>query len=67
MIAAGNMQVDTRSTWGEIIPPVARIRIAVVTAFVLLAYWDAIRYTLVSRWIHDGNWSHGWLIPVLSL
>ena len=67
MTAPGNTNVDVRSTWREIVSPAMRVHIAVVTAFLLLAYWGAIRHTLVSRWIHDGNWSHGWLIPVLSL
>lgn len=67
MSAPGDTNIDIRSTWGEIIPSASRVRIAVVTALVLLAYWGSIRYTLVARWIHDGNWSHGWLIPVLSL
>lgn len=67
MAAPGNTNVDAGLTWGEIVPPAARVRIAVVTAFVVLAYWGQIRHTLVSRWISDGNWSHGWLIPLLSL
>ena len=67
MTAPGNTNLHSDSTWGEIVPPAARVRIAIVTTFLVLAYWGAIRHTLVSRWIHDGNWSHGWLIPVLSL
>ena len=54
-------------TWGELISPVACVRIVVVTALLVLIYWSSIRYDLARRWINDGNWSHGWLIPVFSL
>lgn len=53
--------------WGEIIPPAARIRLAVVAALLLVVYWRSIEAHLVQRWINDGNWSHGWLIPVFSV
>lgn len=45
----------------------SRVRIIVVAALVVLVYADSLRYTIVSRWISDGNWSHGWLIPLFSL
>jgi len=55
------------TSWGELIQPAARFRIVVVVGLLLAVYWSSIRYHLVSRWIHDGNWSHGWLIPAFSL
>ncbi len=48
-------------------PPVARVRAAVLAGLVVLTYWGVIRGLLVSRWLDDGNWSHGFLIPVFSL
>lgn len=45
----------------------AWVRLCVLTVFVVLVYLDSLRYTIGSRWIHDGNWSHGWLIPLFSL
>jgi len=48
-------------------PPASRVRLAIVAALVLFIYWEPIRYTLIERWITDGNWSHGWLIPAFSL
>ena len=56
----------TRS-WDEVIPPVTRVRIAIVTGLLLLAYWGVVRSNLIARWIHDDNWSHGWLIPLFSI
>lgn len=47
--------------------PIAIIQIAVVAGLFVFVYWNPIRYTLVARWISDGNWSHGWLIPIFSL
>ncbi len=43
------------------------VRIAVVAALIVLAYWGPIQHYLVARWISDGNWSHGWLIPLFSV
>ena len=54
-------------SWNGSISTVARIRIAVVAALVLAAYWGPIRHYLVARWLVDGNWSHGWLIPLFSV
>ncbi len=55
------------ATWFELVSPPARVRIAVVAALILVVYWSSIRTHLVGRWLHDGNWSHGWLIPAFSL
>ncbi len=38
-----------------------------LVALMLAVYWGTVKHTLVARWIGDGNWSHGWLIPVFSL
>ncbi len=43
------------------------VRAGVVAGLILLVYWSTIRHSLVDRWIGDGNWSHGWLIPLFSL
>lgn len=67
MNATGSAAANLPRSWSEFIPPLARWRIAIVTALVLFAYWGPIRHHLIPRWIHDGNWSHGWLVPVFSL
>lgn len=54
-------------SWNGLLPAPARIRIAVVVVLLFLVYWAPIRHTLIGRWLSDGNWSHGWLIPALSL
>ena len=54
-------------SWGELIPPMTRARIAILAALLVVAYWASIRSDLVGRWMNDGNWSHGWLIPLFSL
>ncbi|HNQ23061.1 MAG TPA: exosortase/archaeosortase family protein [Phycisphaerae bacterium] len=54
-------------SWGEFIPPAARVQLAVVAALVLMTYASPIRSDLVWKWTHDGNWSHGWLVPLFSL
>lgn len=52
--------------WETVLPTPARIRLAVLAILVALVYHDEIR-GLVNRWINDGNWSHGWLIPAFSV
>ncbi len=58
---------DGGRSWGELIVPAARVRIAIVAVLLVLVYWSSIRNQLVQRWLNDGNWSHGWLIPLFSL
>ena len=65
-VAETHMVMPTRS-WRELMPPASRMRLAVVAALVVFIYWEPIRHTLISRWISDGNWSHGWLIPLFSV
>jgi exosortase len=43
------------------------VRAAVIVSLILMVYWGTIQRNLISQWIHDANWSHGWLIPVFSL
>lgn len=64
---SSSTSVALPQTWGALIPPAARLRIAIVAALLAFVYWGPIRGTLVGRWLSDGNWSHGWLIPVFSL
>jgi exosortase len=45
----------------------ALIQVALLAALVIWAYWNPIRQTLVTRWIHDPDWGHGWLVPLFSL
>ena len=45
----------------------ARVQLAVVVVLTALAFWGTIELVLVKRWLNDGNWSHGFLIPVFSL
>ncbi len=67
MISATTVSEGLPRSWGELVSPAACIRIAVVAALLVLVYWSTIRYTLAARWLNDGNWSHGWLIPAFSL
>jgi exosortase len=39
---------------------------AIMALLIVAIYWTTIRIVLVGRWINDGNWSHGWLIPLFS-
>ena len=42
------------------------IQIGVIAGLLLAAYWPEV-YRVVDKWQHDGNWSHGWLVPLFSL
>jgi len=65
--ATGSTGGNLQRSWGELVPPAARIRMAIVAALLLFIYWGVIRHLLVATWLRDGNWSHGWLIPAFSL
>lgn len=55
-----------QAAWSEIIGPVGWIKIIVITVlFSLLFRHEYYRLTFV--WLNDGNWSHGFLIPLFSL
>ncbi|MCO6438027.1 MAG: exosortase/archaeosortase family protein [Phycisphaerae bacterium] len=58
--------IDARPRWTEFVPPLARVRVAIVVLLLALVYWPTVRHLMVARWIHDADWSHGWLIPVFS-
>lgn len=44
---------------------------AQMRAVVIVALFSAVFYNiyleLQYKWLHDGNWSHGWIIPLFSL
>lgn len=43
------------------------LRIAILTVMLGVLYRVPLDRSIVSWWIHDANWSHGWLIPAFSL
>lgn len=53
--------------WSELVPRVARIQMLCVAVLLVIAYWTPVRYHMVGRWMSDGNWSHGFLVPLFSL
>lgn len=53
--------------WRDAVSTSARVQVALLAALILLVYWQPIKSILIARWIEDGNWSHGWLIPLFSL
>ena len=59
--------MNDQGAWRAPISTPAIIQILVVGTLLFFVYWGPIRHTLVGRWLNDGNWSHGWLIPAFSL
>ncbi len=55
-----------RVTWGQVIGPAGWVKILVLGGLLYWLYWMDIRF-LVQTWVKDGNWSHGFLIPLFSL
>ncbi len=49
--------------WGK----QAFLQVVVLGGLLLITFWNPIRMNLVDRWIHDPDWSHGWLVPLFSL
>ncbi len=52
--------------WSEIISPVGWIKIIVIMGLFSLLFRHEY-YRLGYVWLNDGNWSHGFLIPLFSL
>ena len=67
MTVAQTSPYATSRSWGEIIPPKTWVRMTVVAMLLGAVYWATIWNHLVKRWMNDGNWSHGWLVPVFSV
>lgn len=59
--------VSKQRSWREIVPPATCVRVGIVALLLVVVYWAPIRTLLVARWMNDGDWSHGFLIPVFSL
>ena len=55
------------TSWTRIVSPSGWFRIVVAVVLLAIAYRHALLQTLVGRWLSDGDWSHGWLIPLFSL
>jgi len=66
-VATVPAQVHATRSWRALLPPATLVRLVILAGLVLFAYWRPIRTNLVGKWLHDGNWSHGWLIPLFSL
>jgi len=56
-----------QSVSGDWISPATMVRVMIVACLIVLVYWGSIQHLLIARWLRDGNWSHGWLIPLFSL
>jgi len=67
MATADAKSVPPARSWAEVLPPASRVRLLILAGLTVFAYWGPIRYTMIGRWIADGNWSHGWLVPAFSL
>ena len=61
------VQVTPREPLGGLMRPTTCVQIGILALLMLAVYWGTIRSQMVGRWLHDANWSHGWLIPVFSL
>lgn len=44
----------------------AAVQVLVLTVLCARVYWPSLDY-MVHTWQTDGNWSHGWLVPLFSL
>jgi exosortase len=56
----------SQSDTGAVIGPVGMLKIAVLAALLLIAYWSVVN-RLAWVWNNNGDWSHGWLVPAFSL
>jgi len=64
---AGKARPRTRVVrWSALIGPVGWWKIGIIAAFLGLIYRDELAF-MFHVWTHDGDWSHGLLVPVYSL
>ncbi len=52
--------------WPELIGPVGRWKIGIIAALLALIYWQELA-AMFYTWTHNGDWSHGLLVPIYSL
>ncbi len=52
--------------WSELIGPAGWWKIGIIATLLALIYRDELAY-LFHVWTHNGDWSHGLLVPVYSL
>jgi len=55
-----------RPSWRSIVSPSAAIKIVIIGVLFSLVFRHEY-YLVFYKWTHDGNWSHGFLIPLFSL
>lgn len=67
MSSTGSPDIAESRSLGDSFPLASGARAVIVAALVVLVYWDPLRHVVISEWIKNDNWSHGWLIPVFSL
>jgi len=60
------IDVSPRPSLRESLPPHSLLKIAVIGALLVWMNWWQLE-ELFSRWRHDNNWSHGFIIPLFSL
>ena len=53
------------TSWGKL-GIHAYIKIAIVAGLMIHLYYSGI-YSIVSKWISDSSWSHGFLIPFFNM
>ncbi len=51
----------------QIIGPRGLVQIAILGGLLLAVYWVSLSVSVIYRWQHDADWSHGWLVPLFSL
>jgi len=67
LIAASPESSSTLPPWRASTQPATIARLLIVIALLGFVYENVVRNQLVDRWMSDGNWSHGMLIPLLSV
>ncbi len=67
MTAIAAIPIQPPRRWADYFSPVARVQLAIVALLVAAVFYSTITRYLVWTWQNDANWSHGWIIPLLSL
>ncbi len=64
--ASAGISIDPKAVSADMRPGVVALQCAILASLIYLIFNDRIAI-MIFKWKTDGNWSHGWLVPVFSL
>ncbi|RJP32727.1 MAG: exosortase/archaeosortase family protein [Phycisphaerales bacterium] len=67
MTTTSTISIGPPRRWAEYFGPAARVQLLIVAVLLAVVFQATVTRYLVWTWRNDANWSHGWIIPLISL